>query len=224
MVAHTQRYYPGLRKARELVLTERLTVTAIVARIGFLRRENVGWSGYRRSWTDRLLWHHACHAVDTTLWLLGVDRPGMVEVVSLAARPDAETGTPLDLTLALRTPRDQLATVVGSYNSRLAVSDYWIVGREDALSYSEGVLRGADGVLFDPHKPSEAEADSLDSVSAQDRDFARAVTERGRPPVSADDVLPALEVLQRVQDAAPAEAEPPTATPQPQPQPQTRGA
>ena len=44
---------------------------AVVSRYMFQRRENVNWTGRRRSWTDNLLWHHGCHAVDAALWLLG---------------------------------------------------------------------------------------------------------------------------------------------------------
>jgi 2-hydroxy-4-carboxymuconate semialdehyde hemiacetal dehydrogenase len=198
MVAHTQRYYPGLQVARGLVRKGELSLCAVTSRIGILRRENVGLTGYRRSWTDSLLWHHCCHAVDMALWLLEIDRPGGVDVTSMMAIPDEVTGTPLDLSIVLRTARGQLATVVGSYNSHLSVSDYWMIGRENALSFSDGALRGADHVVYDP----ASHPDAVDSVCAQDREFIAAVRTGGPPAVSANDVLPALDVLQRVQDQA----------------------
>ncbi|MCC2102354.1 MAG: oxidoreductase, partial [Hyphomicrobiales bacterium] len=30
----------------------------------FFRRTNTNATGQARSWTDHLLWHHACHTVD----------------------------------------------------------------------------------------------------------------------------------------------------------------
>src|SRR5580698_10034767 len=33
------------------------------------RLENVGGTGYRRSWTDNILWHHFCHFVDLGMFL-----------------------------------------------------------------------------------------------------------------------------------------------------------
>ena len=35
------------------------------------RWENVGYTGYCRSWTDNLLWHHLGHLVDFAFWLTG---------------------------------------------------------------------------------------------------------------------------------------------------------
>ncbi|MGH2371169.1 MAG: Gfo/Idh/MocA family protein, partial [Chloroflexota bacterium] len=83
MVAHTHRYYPAMQQAHQLVRSGQLTLHNMVARYMFLRRENVGASGYVRSWTDNLLWHHGQHATDLALWLLGVERPGEVDVTSM---------------------------------------------------------------------------------------------------------------------------------------------
>ncbi|MGH2370736.1 MAG: hypothetical protein ACRDI2_21370, partial [Chloroflexota bacterium] len=174
------------------------TLHNVVARYMFLRRENVGASGYVRSWTDNLLWHHGQHATDLALWLLGVERPGEVDVTSMVALPDQRLGIPLDLSLVLRTKRDQLATVAMSYNSHASIYDYVLIGREDTLRISENRLFNKDGVLYDPKQdPAGGPSGGL----AQNREFVAAVREGRQPEVSADAVLPALEVLQRVQDA-----------------------
>ena len=71
MVAHTMRFWPTLTAVRQRIAEGELHVHSLYIHYGFLRRENVNWQGRRRSWTDNLLWHHGCHAVDTALWLLG---------------------------------------------------------------------------------------------------------------------------------------------------------
>jgi 2-hydroxy-4-carboxymuconate semialdehyde hemiacetal dehydrogenase len=198
MVAHTHRYYPAMRRAHELVTSGQVALHSVVARYMFLRRENVGASGYVRSWTDNLLWHHGQHATDTCLWLLGVDAPGEVDVVATVALPDRQLGIPLDLSIVVRTRRDQVATVVMSYNSHLSLYDYVLVGREDTLLIADGTLRNREGTLYDPkHEVAEARSGGL----LQNREFVAAIRERRQPAISADAVLPALEVLQRVQDA-----------------------
>jgi 2-hydroxy-4-carboxymuconate semialdehyde hemiacetal dehydrogenase len=198
MVAHTHRYQGALQRAHQMIESGQLTLHSVVARYMFLRRENVGASGYVRSWTDNLLWHHGQHATDMCLWLLGVERPGEVEVTWLLALPDRQLGIPLDLSIVFRTKRDQLGTVAMSYNSHLSLNDYVLIGQEDTLYVDNGVLRNREGVLYDPKQDqSEARHGGL----LQNREFVAAIRERRRPAISADAVLPALDVLQRVQDA-----------------------
>ena len=84
MVCHTQRYFPALVEAKRLVADGQLHPHAIVSRYMFFRRSNTNWVGRTRSWTDNLIWHHGCHAVDAALWLLGADS---VEVVTQVALP-----------------------------------------------------------------------------------------------------------------------------------------
>ena len=197
MVAHTHRYQGAMQRAHELIATGRLTLHHVVARYLFLRRENVGASGYVRSWTDNLLWHHGQHATDMCLWLLGVTRPGEVEVTSMVALPDQRLGIPLDLTLSVRTKQDQLATIAMSYNSHLSLNDYVLIGVEDTLQISNGVLSNRDGVLYD-QKLDDLE--SRNSGRQQNREFVAAIRDHRPPSISAESVLPALDVLQRVQE------------------------
>jgi 2-hydroxy-4-carboxymuconate semialdehyde hemiacetal dehydrogenase len=196
MVAHGHRYQAAMRQARDRVISGRLTLHSVTARYLLLRRDNVGSSGYVRSWTDNLLWHHGQHAIDLVLWLLGVERPGQVEVVSLAATRDPGLGIPLDISVSLRTRRDQIATIALSYNSHVRVYDYVLAGEEDTLVIDNGTLRDSMQVL---HRPTGERPDP--SWLIQERDFAAAVRERRPAAVSADSVLPALEVLQLAEDA-----------------------
>jgi len=198
MVAHTHRYQPAMQRAHAMIAAGDLTLHSVVARYMFLRRENVGANGYVRSWTDNLLWHHGQHATDMTLWMLGVERPGEVEVTATLALPDQHLGIPLDLSLIVRTPRDQLGTVAMSYNAHLALYDYVLIGREDTLYIENGTLRNRAGVLYDPQQD---QSEARNSGLMQNREFVAAVREHRRPAISADAVLPALDVLQRVQDA-----------------------
>ena len=39
----------------------------------FFRRTNMNALGKPRSWTDHLLWHHACHTVDLFQYQTGED-------------------------------------------------------------------------------------------------------------------------------------------------------
>jgi 2-hydroxy-4-carboxymuconate semialdehyde hemiacetal dehydrogenase len=197
MVAHTQRYYRPLMEARRRVASGELTLHSIICRYAFHRRKNEDWQGRPRTWTDNLLWHHGCHAVDFALWMLGIEEPGVVEATGRLALPDQRMGIPMDLALALRTPQDQLVSVAMSYNTHIPVHDYLMIGREDTLHYVDRGLVGKDGPIFDA---SDMRNEGNDGNLLQDREFLAAIRE-GRPAaVSADAVLPAYRALQDIQD------------------------
>ncbi len=197
MVCHTQRYQAALIEARRMVADGRLHPHAIVSRYMFGRRENVNWLGRRRSWTDNLLWHHGCHAVDAALWLLGVDPSEEVEVAAQVALPGGNLDIPMDLAIAMRTARDQLATVAMSYHTMIPVHDYLVIGEETTLLYDNGQLRDPERVLVEA--PG---GDNLgDAIERQDAEFFAAVREEREPAVSARAVRPAMAALQAAQDS-----------------------
>ena len=193
MVCHTQRFIPALAAARRRVAEGTLRIHHLIGRFGIFRRENVGWTGRRRSWSDNLLWHHGCHLVDFSLWLLGAEA---VAVQGQVAPPDAHTGIPQDLDILLRTTSNQLISLSLSYNVHMAMDEYVMVGAEESLHIRRGHLVSANG-------PGEA-PDHSDAYGpaweAQDREFLAALRERRAPDCSGAEALPALAVLQQMQD------------------------
>lgn len=200
MVCHTQRYGPAMIEARRMIAAGEVHPHAIVARYMFGRRENINWRGRRRTWTDNLLWHHGCHAVDAALWLLGVPERGeTVETVAQVALPGADLGIPMDLTVAMRTARDQLVTVAMSYHTHIPVNDYLVIGETSTLLIEDRVLRNQDKVILeagaqDPSDPSS-------SIARQDAEFFAAVREGREPAISGRSVRPAMAALQAAQDS-----------------------
>lgn len=157
----------------------------------FLHRvENVGASGYRRSWTDNLLWHHLCHLVDAGLWL----SDGAVQT-RYAAMPavDPLTGIPMEATVALESATEQSLVFTGSYHGRERIFDLLVVTDRD--SYRLDVFAGTltTGAGTRPILDEEA------NCALVTRDFVAAVRD-GRPPcVDGASVLPALRELQAAQ-------------------------
>lgn len=193
MVCHTQRYYEGISAARRMVAEGQLHPHAFMGRQIRLRRENINWKGRRRTWTDNLLWHHACHSVDTALWVLGATE---VDVVAQVALPGGNLNIPMDLSIVMRTPRDQIATILMSYNSHFALHDYMIFGEEASVVWEEDQLRTPEKVLAGALDASAQE----EAIVRQDAEFFAAVRERREPAISARVVRPTMVVLQSVQD------------------------
>jgi 2-hydroxy-4-carboxymuconate semialdehyde hemiacetal dehydrogenase len=194
MVCHTQRYYPGLVEARRMIAAGELRPYNVVARYMFHRRQNVNWMGRRRTWTDNLIWHHGCHAVDASLWLLGATD---VEAQANVALPSGPLGIPMDWSITMRTPRDQLATVSLSYNTHIPLLDYLVIGEQTTLLFDDGELRGPEGRVLVPKPRDEAVADA---IGRQDAEFLAAVAEGREPAISGRSVRPAMAALQVAQD------------------------
>ncbi len=195
MVCHTQHYFPALVEIRRHVAAGELHPHAVVSRFMFQRRANINWMGRPRSWTDNLLWHHGCHAVDAALWLLGATE---VDVATQIALPggDATLQVPMDLGIVMRTARDQVITVAMSYNTHIALHDYLVIGEENTFLFNDGELRDKDGVRM----PRLGLDNTAEAITRQDAEFLAALAEQREPAISARSVRPAMAALQAAQD------------------------
>jgi len=194
MVCHTQRYAAPLIEARRMIAGGEVRPRAVVSRYLLDKRENVSWTGRRRSWTDNLLWHHGCHAVDAALWLLGTEA---IDVTARATPPDPRLATPMDLSILLRTAREQVVTVVMSYRALPPIQDYLVIADETTLVYANDELRDHTRVLVPAAGHGDYDAAALDR---QNTDFFASIL-AGREPVSnARSVRPAMAALQAAQD------------------------
>jgi len=189
MVAHTQRFFPALQEARRRISSGSLSVHHFVCRWFFFRRENLNWKGKHRSWADNLLWHHACHVVDASLWLLNAE---VKKVHGRLGPPHKELKIPMDLNITIETEKRQLITIAMSYNSHMPLHDYFLIGEEETLRFENGMLISKEGITFQAENPWP--------ILEQNREFLAAVREGREPSVSGRDVLPTMSVLQRVED------------------------
>lgn len=189
-VAHTQRYEAPLMELRRRLEVGELHPHHVICRWFFLRRSNVNWKGRQRTWTDNLLWHHACHVVDAALWLLGGTEGS--DVRAQFGPPHPELGIPLDLDLQFRSA-DQLVTIAMSYNSPWPRHDYFVIGEEAGVEFREGKLWSNEGVVFEPDA-------TWKSIPEQNREWLLAVREQREAAVNVEAVLPAMRVLQAAQN------------------------
>jgi hypothetical protein len=73
--------------------------------------------------------------------------------------------------------------------------EYLVIGTQRTLRIAQNSLWHGAELLYDARTSDEHNA-----VELQDREFFAAIAASRVPSVSPDDVLPALEILQRVQD------------------------
>ena len=64
MGGHTRRFNPSHQWIHKRIQSGELKIQQMDVQTYFFRRTNTNALGKPRSWTDHLLWHHACHTVD----------------------------------------------------------------------------------------------------------------------------------------------------------------
>ncbi len=192
MVAHTRRFEPAARVLMDLLASGKTgRIHQHHSHAFWLRHENVGWTGYQRSWVDDILFHHTCHHLDFALFTVGAQ----VRRVRGELSPiDPRTGTSLDVSLLMRHENECITTISLSYNSRKASSGDLFICENGLVTYSTKKVMFNDEVLF------ESGGDLHDSVLIQNQEFVSAIRENRQPSCNAEDGLRALALLQEVHD------------------------
>ena len=192
MICHTIRFIPAIREIHGRVKTGRLRMHQIVGFFGISRRTNTAADGHPRSWTDDILWHHGAHLVDTVLWTTGSHPPSEV---TCRFGPQHPTQGVMDMSLSMVLPGDVLVTIAQSYNMSRFRWRMLFIGEQDTLEFDNGTLFDADGRVVVPHQ-------SINDLYEQDQEFIAAVLEQRDPSITGEQVLPAMQVLQKAQACA----------------------
>ncbi|GGY06085.1 hypothetical protein GCM10007160_37090 [Litchfieldella qijiaojingensis] len=188
MVAHTRRFNAPHREIKRRIQRGEFHLQHLVSETYFFRRQNLNMHGNPRSWTDNLLWHHACHSVDLFAWLLD---DFDLEVWGSAGPPHAELGIPMDMNIGLRSHAGVMATLVLSFNHHGPFGGFYrYIGEEDTLQAFRDELKDHRGAVV----PLEGSG-----FEYQDREFIAAICEGRRPEAAFSDCLPTMRLLDRLE-------------------------
>ncbi|MBL8832464.1 MAG: Gfo/Idh/MocA family oxidoreductase [Rhodospirillales bacterium] len=191
-LCHPMRYRHEREALRARIAKGEEKIRHIAGRFFIKRLVNIGATGYKRSWIDNILWHHFCHFVDLGMYLF--DGAPIRRIQSQMGALHPTTGIPMECTVLVETEADQTLLVHGSYHATFRLYDKLIVTDRETYLYDilAGTLRTEAGSV-------QIEAEQKNCARVID-DFLAAVRE-GRPPISSGpSVLPAMRVLQAVQD------------------------
>ena len=177
---------------RQRVLAGAEHIRHVAGRFFIKRLTNVGGTGYARSWTDNILWHHFCHFVDLGMFLF--DYAPIRRVQGHLGPLHEKTGVPMEAVVLAETEDGRTLVVHGSYHAAYRYNDKLIVTDRDTyfcdtLTATQRTSAGVEAI----------DSEQVNVARVID-DFLAAVRE-GRPPLAAGPtVLPAMRVLQAVQD------------------------
>ena len=191
MVAHTQRYQPAMRELCRRVHDGSLTPHHLVVQTYFLRRENINAFGNPRTWTDDLLWHQACHAIDFIYWLFGEVE---MEIWGQTGPLHRDLEIPMDMTIGMRSRAGCLVSAALSFNNHGPIqANYRLIGEENTYLLAGGRLSDWEGNEI----PTTGEGAHL----RQDREFFEAISNGRAPLTNCRACLPVMELIDRIQQS-----------------------
>jgi 2-hydroxy-4-carboxymuconate semialdehyde hemiacetal dehydrogenase len=193
MVCHTRRFNPSHQWIHRRIQAGELTLQHLVVETFFFRRTNSNALGQPRTWTDHLLWHHACHTVDLFGYQTG--RP-VVDAWAQQGPPHPDLGIAMDMSVGLRTDAGQLCTLSLSFNNDGPLGTFfrYICDNGTYVARYDELVDGRDQPV-----DLSGVAVSDDGIELQDREFVAAVAEGREPNASVAQCLPAMVTLDRLE-------------------------
>ena len=194
MVGHVRRFNPSHQWVRQRIDAGEFNIQQMDAQTYFFRRTNTNAKGEARSWTDHLLWHHACHTIDLFMYQTG-ETPSEVMGLQGPAHPDL--GIAMDMTIGLKTPSGKLCTLSLSFNNDGPFGSFFrYIG--DSGTY----LARYDDLFDGKENPIDLSqvAVSNNGIELIDREFIAAIQEGREPNSSFAQGLGAMQVMQKLED------------------------
>jgi len=193
MGGHTRRFNPSHQWIHRRIQAGELTIQQMDVQTYFFRRTNTNALGKPRSWTDHLLWHHACHTVD----LFGYQTGQTVSCANALQGPlHPELGIAMDMSIQLKVPAGAICTLSLSFNNDGPFGTFfrYICDNGTYLARYDDLFDGKNN----PIDLSQV-AVSMNGIELQDREFFAAIREGREPNASIAQVLPAMQTLDRLE-------------------------
>lgn len=195
MVDHVRRFNPSHQWVHDRIAAGELAIQQMDVQTFFFRRTNTNAKGEPRSWTDHLLWHHACHTVDLFEYQTGGPATA---VTALQGPPHPDLGIAMDMAIGLKAASGAVCTLSLSFNNDGPFGTFF------RYICDRGTYVANYDDLFDGHgEPVDLTgvAVSTDGIELADREFFAAIREGREPNSSLPQGLPAMRTLDRLEHA-----------------------
>ncbi|MEH6359775.1 MAG: Gfo/Idh/MocA family oxidoreductase [Amylibacter sp.] len=193
MAGHVRRFNPSHQWVHNKITNGEINIQQLDVQTYFFRRKNINAAGNARSWTDHLLWHHACHTID----LFQYQTSEIVsEVYGVQGPKHPELGIAMDMSIIMKTPSGAICTLSLSFNNNgplgtvfryICDNGTWIARYDDLVDGYEKPI-DLSGIAV-----------SSNGIELIDREFIAAIQEGREPNGSVQQCLPAMKVLDRIE-------------------------
>jgi len=200
MAGHTRRFNPSHQWLHNRILAGELRILQMDVQTYFFRRTNTNALGKPRSWTDHLLWHHACHTVDLFAYQTGENAS---QEYALQGPKHPVLGIAMDMSIGLKVSSGAICTLSLSFNNDGPLGTFfrYICDNGTYIARYDDLLDGKNN----PIDVSKVDV-STNGIELQDREFFAAIREGREPNSSLAQCLPAMQTLGRLErqlDSAP---------------------
>jgi 2-hydroxy-4-carboxymuconate semialdehyde hemiacetal dehydrogenase len=193
MGGHTRRFNPSHQWIHRRILAGELKIQQMDVQTYFFRRTNMNALGKPRSWTDHLLWHHACHTVDLFQYQTGETAS---EAFALQGPPHPQLGIAMDMSIGMKAPSGAICTLSLSFNNKGPLGTFFRYICDNGT-----YIARYDDLVDGEQKPIDlSQVDvSMNGIELQDREFFAAIREGREPNASVAQCLPAMQTLNRLE-------------------------
>jgi 2-hydroxy-4-carboxymuconate semialdehyde hemiacetal dehydrogenase len=193
MAGHVRRFNPSHQWIRNRIAVGELTIQQMDVQTYFFRRSNLNALGKPRTWTDHLLWHHACHTVDLFQYQTGEVAS---QVFGVQGPMHPELGIAMDMAIGMKVPSGAICTLSLSFNNKgpLGTVFRYICDNGTFIARYDDLVDGDE-------KPVDLSgvAVSSNGIELIDREFFSAIAQGREPNGSVAQCLPAMRTLDRIE-------------------------
>ena len=193
MGGHTRRFNPSHQWIHKRIKSGEIKIQQMDVQTYFFRRTNMNALGKPRSWTDHLLWHHACHTVDLFRYQTGEDI-SVARALEGPHHPDLKIA--MDMSIQMKTTGGAICTLSLSFNNDGPLGTFfrYICDNGTYIARYDDLVDGKE------NKIDVSKVDvSMNGIELQDREFIAAIREKREPNASVAQVLPAMQTLDRLE-------------------------
>ena len=193
MGGHVRRFNPSHQYVHNKIAKGELKIQQMDVQTYFFRRTNMNAAGQPRTWTDHLLWHHACHTVDLFQWQTGA-LPSIAHAVQGPMHPELKIA--MDMSIQLKVPSGAILTLSLSFNNNGPQGSFfrYIGDNGTYKAYYDDLSDGKDQVI----DLSKVDV-SMNGIELEDREFFAAIKEKREPKSSVKQCLDAMRTLDRLE-------------------------
>lgn len=193
MAGHTRRFNPSHQWIHNKVLAGELKIQQMDVQTYFFRRTNTNAKGQARSWTDHLLWHHACHTVDLFQYQTLEET---IHIQAMQGPIHSDLGIAMDMSIGLKSSGGALCTLSLSFNNNGPFGTFF------RYICDNGTYLARYDELYDGNDKSidlSNVAVSMNGIELQDREFFDAIRENREPNSSVSQCYPAMNTLHKIE-------------------------
>ncbi|EKO3402843.1 Gfo/Idh/MocA family oxidoreductase [Vibrio fluvialis] len=193
VAGHTRRFNPSHQWIHNKIAAGELHIQQMDVQTYFFRRTNTNAKGEARTWTDHLLWHHACHTVDLFQYQTG-ESASQLQAMQGPIHP--QLGIAMDMSIGMKVPSGALCTLSLSFNNDGPFGTFF------RYICEEGTYLARYDDLYDGYEnPIDLSgvAVSNNGIELIDREFIAAIREKREPNSSVLQCLSAMETLHKLE-------------------------